>query len=74
MMNLYVVFVDFSEDENVLWSLKLPPDMVEDSARAEVSVVGDLLGPVLQVRHITSPRKQHDNFLYTMYRNFLDEN
>jgi hypothetical protein len=54
-MNLHVVFVDFSEDENVLWSLELPPDMVEDSARAEVIVVGDLLGPTLQVRHTTSP-------------------
>jgi len=33
----------------VLWSLELPPDVVEDSARADVSVVGDLLGPTLQV-------------------------
>ncbi|PNF16410.1 Murinoglobulin-1 [Cryptotermes secundus] len=39
---------NFSEDENVLWSLELPPDVVEDSARADVSVVGDLLGPTLQ--------------------------
>lgn len=39
---------NFSEDENILWSLELPPDVVEDSARADVSVVGDLLGPTLQ--------------------------
>jgi hypothetical protein len=54
VINLHIVFVDFSEDENVLWSLELPPDVVEDSARAEVSVVGDLLGPTLQVRHTSS--------------------
>lgn len=42
---------DFSEDVHVLWSLELPSDVVEDSARAEVSAVGDLLGPTLQVRN-----------------------
>jgi hypothetical protein len=46
---VYYVIADFSEDENILWSLELPPDVVEDSARADVSVVGDLLGPTLQV-------------------------
>jgi hypothetical protein len=45
---------DFSEDVNILWSLELPPDVVEDSARADVSVVGDLLGPTLQVRTAVS--------------------
>jgi hypothetical protein len=54
MVNVHNIFVDFSEDENVLWSLELPPDVVEDSARAEVSVVSDLLGPTLQVRYILS--------------------
>jgi hypothetical protein len=51
---LHIVLSDFSEDENVLWSLELPPDVVEDSARADVSVVGDLLGPTLQVRNVMS--------------------
>jgi hypothetical protein len=54
VVNLHSVFSDFSEDESVLWSLELPPDVVEDSARADVSVVGDLLGPTLQVRSTTS--------------------
>ncbi|XP_069700318.1 alpha-1-inhibitor 3-like isoform X2 [Periplaneta americana] len=39
---------NFSEDVNILWSLELPSDVVEDSARADISVVGDLLGPTLQ--------------------------
>jgi hypothetical protein len=52
--NFHIVLSDFSEDENVLWSLELPPDVVEDSARADISVVGDLLGPTLQVRSIAS--------------------
>jgi hypothetical protein len=44
---------DFSEDVHVLWSLELPSDVVEDSARADISAVGDLLGPTLQVGNET---------------------
>ncbi|KAJ9576011.1 hypothetical protein L9F63_007111, partial [Diploptera punctata] len=35
---------NFSEDVKVDWALDLPSDVVEDSARADVSIVGDLLG------------------------------
>jgi hypothetical protein len=72
---LHIVFADFSEDESVLWLLELPSDVVEDSARADVSVVGDLLGPTLLVRS-TVPQACETfivNFPYTLYRNFLDE-
>jgi hypothetical protein len=48
-----IVVADFSEDVHILWSLELPADVVEDSARADVSAVGDLLGPTLQVRNKT---------------------
>lgn len=62
---------DFSEDVHVLWSLELPSDVVEDSARAEVSAVGDLLGPTLQVRNETFIV----NFEYCTHKSFgLDKN
>jgi hypothetical protein len=57
------VVADFSEDVHVLWSLELPSDVVEDSARADISAVGDLLGPTLQVRNETFIV----NFQYTIF-------
>ncbi|GLH07011.1 Murinoglobulin-1, partial [Gryllus bimaculatus] len=44
----YICPANFSGDSSVAWRLLLPADVVEDSARADVSVVGDLLGPTLQ--------------------------
>ncbi|XP_067001260.2 alpha-2-macroglobulin-like protein 1 [Anabrus simplex] len=44
----FVCPANFSGDTNILWTLELPTDVVEDSARADISVVGDLLGPALQ--------------------------
>ncbi|XP_058808317.1 pregnancy zone protein-like isoform X2 [Phymastichus coffea] len=41
---------DFSDDSSLVWELELPSDdqqLVEGSARAYVSLVGDVLGPAL---------------------------
>lgn len=38
---------DFSDDSSISWNLDLPDDFIADSARAYVSLVGDLLGPAL---------------------------
>lgn len=43
-------FIDFEEDKTLIWDLTLPDDLVEGSARAWVTAVGDLMGPTLQVR------------------------
>ena len=40
---------DFDEDKTIAWDLALPDDLVEGSARAWVTAVGDLMGPALQV-------------------------
>ena len=40
---------DFNEDKSLVWDLSLPSDLVEGSARAWVTAVGDLMGPALQV-------------------------
>ena len=40
---------DFDEDKSLVWDLSLPSDLVEGSARAWVTAVGDLMGPALQV-------------------------
>lgn len=39
---------DFDEDKALIWDLSLPEDLVEGSARAWVTAVGDLMGPALQ--------------------------
>ncbi|XP_066592787.1 alpha-2-macroglobulin-like protein 1 isoform X2 [Prorops nasuta] len=39
---------DFSDDSVITWSLDLPKDLVPDSARAYVSLIGDILGPALE--------------------------
>ncbi|KAG8221830.1 hypothetical protein J437_LFUL003464 [Ladona fulva] len=43
-------FICASESEDVIlyWNLELPSDLVEGSARAEFSAVGDMLGPSLE--------------------------
>lgn len=41
--------IDFDEDKSLIWDLSLPSDLVEGSARAWVTAVGDLMGPALQV-------------------------
>ncbi|XP_071446763.1 murinoglobulin-1-like isoform X2 [Hetaerina americana] len=43
-------FVCASENNeaNLFWNLELPEDLVEGSARAEVSAIGDMLGPALE--------------------------
>lgn len=41
---------DFDEDKALIWDLSLPEDLVEGSARAWVTAVGDLMGPALQVK------------------------
>ncbi|KAL0109694.1 hypothetical protein PUN28_014611 [Cardiocondyla obscurior] len=39
---------DFSDDSTINWNLDLPDDLVPESARAYVSLIGDILGPVLE--------------------------
>ena len=41
--------IDFDDDKTLIWDLSLPDDVVEGSARAWVTAVGDLMGPALQV-------------------------
>jgi hypothetical protein len=44
-----LAFSDFEDDKELKWDLSLPEDLVEGSARAWVTAVGDLMGPALQV-------------------------
>ncbi|RLU16697.1 hypothetical protein DMN91_010765 [Ooceraea biroi] len=39
---------DFSDDSTITWELDLPDDLVPESARAYVSLIGDILGPALE--------------------------
>lgn len=39
---------DFFDDSSVTWNLTLPEELVPGSARAYVSLIGDLLGPALE--------------------------
>ncbi|XP_012256873.2 pregnancy zone protein-like isoform X1 [Athalia rosae] len=39
---------DFVDDSFVVWNLDLPEDLVAESARAYVSLIGDILGPALE--------------------------
>ncbi|XP_012231026.1 alpha-2-macroglobulin-like protein 1 isoform X2 [Linepithema humile] len=39
---------DFSDDSTITWNLDLPDDLVPESARAHVSMIGDILGPALE--------------------------
>ncbi|KAG5321098.1 A2ML1 protein, partial [Pseudoatta argentina] len=39
---------DFSDDSTITWNLNLPNDLVPESARAYVSLIGDILGPALE--------------------------
>jgi len=39
---------DFSDDSTITWNLDLPNDLVPESARAYVSLLGDILGPALE--------------------------
>ncbi|XP_018342836.1 PREDICTED: alpha-2-macroglobulin-like protein 1 isoform X2 [Trachymyrmex septentrionalis] len=39
---------DFSDDSIITWNLDLPNDLVPESARAYVSLIGDILGPALE--------------------------
>ncbi|XP_015600837.1 alpha-2-macroglobulin-like protein 1 isoform X2 [Cephus cinctus] len=39
---------DFSDDSTIAWNLELPSELVPDSARAYVSLIGDILGPAFE--------------------------
>ncbi|KAI4503310.1 hypothetical protein M0802_001532 [Mischocyttarus mexicanus] len=39
---------DFSDDSKIVWNLDLPKDLIPDSAKAHVTLIGDILGPVLE--------------------------
>ncbi|XP_076171368.1 murinoglobulin-1 [Ptiloglossa arizonensis] len=39
---------DFSDDSMIVWDLMLPEDVVPDSGRAYVNLVGNILGPALE--------------------------
>ncbi|KAM0729472.1 Alpha-2-macroglobulin-like protein 1 [Formica fusca] len=39
---------DFSDDSTITWNLDLPDDLVPESARGYVSMIGDILGPALE--------------------------
>ncbi|KAK2588934.1 hypothetical protein KPH14_001789 [Odynerus spinipes] len=39
---------DFSDDSTIVWNLDLPKDLIPDSAKAYVSLIGDILGPALE--------------------------
>lgn len=39
---------DFSDDSRIVWNLDLPKDLIPDSAKAHVTLTGDVLGPVLE--------------------------
>ncbi|XP_054012298.1 murinoglobulin-1-like isoform X1 [Hylaeus anthracinus] len=39
---------DFSDDSTIVWDLILPEDVVSDSGRAYVNLIGDILGPALE--------------------------
>ena len=38
---------DFVDDTSLSWNLTLPESFVPDSARATISLIGDILGPVI---------------------------
>nr|XP_031846680.1 murinoglobulin-1-like [Nomia melanderi] len=39
---------EFSDDSTIVWDLILPDDVIPDSGRAYVNMVGDILGPALE--------------------------
>ncbi|KAL2717509.1 murinoglobulin-1-like [Vespula squamosa] len=39
---------DFSDDSRIVWNLDLPKDLIPDSAKAHVTLTGDVLGAVLE--------------------------
>ena len=39
---------DFTDDSTITWNLDLPDDLVPESARGYVSIIGDILGPALE--------------------------
>ncbi|XP_047344508.1 alpha-2-macroglobulin-like protein 1 [Vespa velutina] len=39
---------DFSDDSRIVWNLDLPKDLIPGSAKAHVTLTGDVLGPVLE--------------------------
>lgn len=39
---------NFSDDSRIVWNLDLPKDLIPDSAKAHVTLTGDVLGPVLE--------------------------
>lgn len=46
--SVFICPKDFSDDSTIVWNLDLPKDLVPDSARAYVSLIGDILGPALE--------------------------
>ncbi|XP_011696887.1 PREDICTED: alpha-2-macroglobulin-like protein 1 isoform X2 [Wasmannia auropunctata] len=46
--SLFLCPKDFSDDSFISWILDLPNDLVPESARAHVSMIGDILGPALE--------------------------
>lgn len=47
---IYYLFLDEGEQASLSWDLEVPDNLVPDSARAFVSVIGDIMGPSLEVR------------------------
>lgn len=45
--SMLVCPVDFNEDSKFVWELLLPEDIVPDSGRAYLNLIGDVLGPAL---------------------------
>jgi hypothetical protein len=43
------VLLDKGEQATISWDLDIPENVVPDSARAFVSVIGDIMGPSLEV-------------------------
>ena len=56
-------WLDFEDDTMLTWDLSLPDDVVEGSARAWITAVGDLMGPALQVIHPSIHPSIHPFFL-----------
>lgn len=46
--SVFICPKDFSDDSIITWNLDLPDDLVPESARAYVSLIGDILGPALE--------------------------
>jgi hypothetical protein len=46
-----IINADEGESASMTWHLPIPENAVPDSARGELAVIGDVMGPSLEVRH-----------------------